>query len=248
LNPSVVHIIRFQACCTISTIVSFSSTRDFVITHQSFRLIISTLFQLPIKSSHHRKTHGCVSLVVISAFATSTLDVSTSCTLTISTVPLNQLLGVIVNVILSHTVASAYITNHQSALACAVGELHTPIVILHAVTFLNFIATLTLPESVVVKLVVSVQVPDVCSAQFSVIAHHVQTVHPALSLRCVFDNNSLAGLNSQSKSITSTYDFLIAIAFVQYVTQFTQFVVMLGNSANKAHPQSISQSQFNDPL
>jgi hypothetical protein len=82
----------------------------------------------------------------------------------------------------------------------------------------------------------------VCSAQLSVIVHPVPAVHQELSARCVVLKRSKAGLNNQSKSITSTEPFLIPIALVQYVSQFVHLVVILGNIANKAHPQSQSQS------
>jgi hypothetical protein len=139
-----------------------------------------------------------VSNVVIVAFHISILVVSTSCTFQIFIIPSKLLDGVIVRVVETPAVTVAYIVNHQLALTVSVLEL-TLQVKFHSVRPLTLIATLTLLESVEVNVVVSVPVfPVSCSAQLSVIVHQVQAVHPALSLRCVFVSNSLAGLNNQS--------------------------------------------------
>lgn len=169
----------------------------FVITDQSLKLTMSTLFQLPMYRSPHHITHGWLSASVMLAFWSLNLFVSSRWTFTISIVPSNAELGVIVRVKVPPPAVNV-VTNQPLAKASA---LKPPIstLILPAVLFLTFTATLTLPLFVVIS-AVKVQVSQVvCSIPSSVKVHHVPTVRSEAEFSnfgCV--SNSLAILNKPS--------------------------------------------------
>jgi hypothetical protein len=141
-----------------------------------------------------------------------------------------------------------FTTNHQLALVVSVAH-HQSIVTVQAVLHVIFTAILTLVP-VLVKSCVRVAVfHGVCSAQLSVIVHPVHTVHHVESAQLGLANNSLAGLNNQSQSITSMYhQFLSPIALVQYVIQFTHLKLSHGTAEYKAPHQSSSPSHSSEPL
>ena len=182
-------MIRFPACCVMSTIVSNSFMIDFVVFPRSDRFMMSILLPLQMYKSPPRIMYGCLSAVVsvLNQISTSVPQSVKYQTFRAFTVPSKSLEGVMSTVAVPAVPVDAppyrLTTFHPftagSSLSIGHAGVVTVIVTVPVVAPIRFMATLIFLFASTAKDVDKSAVsPVVCSAQFAVIVHPVPTVHP----------------------------------------------------------------------